>query len=147
MLRTCTSSFWCCESLAVRLHKELRYNSEFLGIWGIGLQDFNFLSIISRSINHIAGTIILRYKNTDGQNHFHSWFSFIVSVKIPSKISNKIGQLSHQKYEFPLKFVTCQITKRLCKANTKRVIVAVMIAKNFVIADNYSSSWFARISQ
>lgn len=65
--------------------------------------------------------------------HFHSWFSFIVSVKIPSKNNNRIGQLRYQNKGFFLNVVTCQIAIKPWDANTNRVIIALIVAKNLAI--------------
>lgn len=66
-------------------------------------------------------------------HHFHSWFSFIVSVKIPSKNNNRIGQLRYQNRGFFLNVVTCQIAIKPWDANTNRVIIALIVAKNLAI--------------
>lgn len=63
-------------------------------------------------------------------------------MKIPSKNSRRIGQQRYQKNGFFLKVVTCQIAMNPCDANTRRVITALIVAKNFAILINYNFSHF-----
>lgn len=63
----------------------------------------------------------------------------MVSVKMPSKNSSRIGQLRYQKRGFFLNVVTCQIAMKPWDAKTSRVIIALTVAKNFAIAANHTT--------
>jgi len=63
MTRTPKASSRCFKSPAAKLDK-----SKFSDILIFDPRDFSLLSTLSSSNNQIAGTTLLRYKNTDGQN-------------------------------------------------------------------------------
>jgi len=63
MKRTPRASSRCFKSSAARLDKSI-----FSDILIFVPRDFSLMSTLSSSNNQIAGTTLLRYKNTDGQN-------------------------------------------------------------------------------
>ena len=95
---------------------------------------------------------ILRDAKNNGKfetYHFHSWFSFIVRVKSPSKIRRSIGEARYQYTMLFLNTVTCHIAIIPWQAKTKRVITALIVANTLpmfaILLISFDFHWFLLI--